>query len=126
MKTVKMIFNKTNISTISTTNLRKKFPSVYQSLIHRNLIGTGNIIFTREVRSLTGDVISEPYIIITKTNKVFEIKECGYHTYLDFIGDDNVGRVLRREHHRIRYDIGKHPRLLKNQRDTQLEIAQVA
>ncbi|MBD5215517.1 MAG: hypothetical protein HDS78_03230 [Bacteroidales bacterium] len=113
MKTVTIKFNKNFVSTISTTNLRKNFPDVCRSIFKR--IQSGNIIFTREVESLSGEVVTEPYIILTKSNKVFEIKECGAHFYLELIGDENEGIALRSKYYQVRYDTRKCRRKLMKQ-----------
>lgn len=115
MKTVTIKFNKTFVSTISTTNLRKNFPNVYRSIFKR--IGAGKIIFTREIRPLSGEVVNEPYIILTKSNKVFEIKECGAFFYLNLIGDEKLGRILR-----DRYEAERLRPKQKKQKITQREL----
>lgn len=122
MKTVTIKFNKTKVSNITTSNLRKNFPCVYRSIFKR--IGTDNIIFTKEIRSFSGKVVTEPYIILTKSNKVFEIKECGAYFYLDLVGDDEVGQMLRTEYDRTRYEMTK--RSLKKQTAIKRETALAA
>ncbi len=103
MKALKMMFKTTTISTISTYKLRNNFPNVYRDLVKRKLIGNGNIIFTRDIKYISGEMVSEPYLILTNSNMVLEIKEYGTHYYLNIIGKEQVGKTLRREFDLVRH-----------------------
>lgn len=124
MNTAILDIEKKNLSKITIKSLRENFPNVYRTISKR--IGTGNIFFTREIKLLSGEIISQPYIFLTKSNRLFEIKELGSYIYLELIGDENIGLKFRIEYNRIRFEAMKRRRKLKKQKVAKTETAQAA